>query len=337
MAAALYLLPKATAEWNSRELNQLITYLCHQHHCYTIGEWLRDFTVSQRGEIRVLPYQHIRGFLSTGTYIFSDIERLDRKLTDKALRLYDKARLSGSKILNHPSASLKRYALQKALNNDFVVYRSTEIAKGAQPRYPVFLREENGHTGALTPLLHSRKELIQALARYPDALVVEFLDTAGADGLYRKYSALCVGGTIIPWHEMLSTQWEVKDAACDQFNESSNAEEYAYVSGNPHRNELKSIFAKANIQYGRIDYSLLDQRIQVWEINTNPHIKSGTWEHYPIRIPVVDLITERLNASLLDLARKGGALPQKKFWCGLGPRKLHKPRFIDPLSKILAS
>jgi hypothetical protein len=35
------------------------------------------------------------------------------------------------------------------------------------------------------------------------------------------------------------------------------------------------IFQLARVQYGRIDYSTIGDRIQVWEINTNPECLSG--------------------------------------------------------------
>ena len=43
-----------------------------------------------------------------------------------------------------------------------------------------------------------------------------------------------------------------------------------FTMSNPHEHELRRIFSTARIEYGRIDYALLGERIQVWEINTNP-------------------------------------------------------------------
>lgn len=107
----------------------MITYLCHQHHTYTLADWLAQHATEQRGEIRILPYQHVRGFLDPGVYVFSDIERLDPALTAKALRLYERLDAAGSILLNHPTRSQKRYALQKVLENDFSVYRQGEVSR----------------------------------------------------------------------------------------------------------------------------------------------------------------------------------------------------------------
>ena len=48
--------------------------------------------------------------------------------------------------------------------------------------------------------------------------------------------------------------------------------ERRYQAENPHRAELLEVFRLANIEFGQIDYALLNGRIQVWEINTNPHL-----------------------------------------------------------------
>lgn len=53
------------------------------------------------------------------------------------------------------------------------------------------------------------------------------------------------------------------------------AEEHDYVEKNPHEGRLREVFRLARIDYGRMDYGMLDGQVQVWEINTNPTIRSG--------------------------------------------------------------
>ena len=52
--------------------------------------------------------------------------------------------------------------------------------------------------------------------------------------------------------------------------------ERRYVETNPHEREIREIFRLARIDYGNIDYSILGDRLHVWEINTNPNILSPT-------------------------------------------------------------
>jgi hypothetical protein len=48
------------------------------------------------------------------------------------------------------------------------------------------------------------------------------------------------------------------------------AEELDYLRVNPHAAPLLEVCRAAHIGWGRFDYSLLDGRIQVWEINASP-------------------------------------------------------------------
>jgi hypothetical protein len=51
--------------------------------------------------------------------------------------------------------------------------------------------------------------------------------------------------------------------------------ERRYLEDNPHAGQLRRCFELAHIDYGRIDYGLVGDSIQVWEINTNPTIGPG--------------------------------------------------------------
>ena len=108
-------------------------------------------------------------------------------------------------------------------------------------------------------------------------MIVEFCDTASADGLFRKFSAFKVGDSIIPCHVMVSPHWCVKSDR----NESTRGaiqEGIKYVEDNPHEAWLRKVFSVARIDYGRVDYGVLDGVPQVWEINLNPTIGRGIGE-----------------------------------------------------------
>jgi hypothetical protein len=77
-------------------------------------------------------------------------------------------------------------------------------------------------------------------------------------------------------------------------------EEVAFLESNPHADALRECARVAGISYGRIDYSLLDGRPQVWEINTNAMLASSISAAIPARRPVhlrfVEKIAEALAA-----------------------------------------
>jgi hypothetical protein len=158
-------------------------------------------------------------------------------------------------------------------------------------RYPIFLRSEFEHSGALSPLLHSPTELEGAIGRavwqgyrWEDLLAVEFCDTADADGYYRKYSAYIVGDRVLAKSLEYGRAWMLKHAQCE-FSEPMILEEREYICGNPHEKELRQIFAIAGVEYGRIDYAIKEGRVQTWEINLHPTLGRGAREHRRKRVP----------------------------------------------------
>lgn len=219
----------------------------------------------------------------TGVYCFADLELLSTLEREAAARTWDELTARGLRTLNHPLRSRRRYDLLRALHrhgaNRFNVYRVDEVDPPL--RFPVFVRGENDHKGALTPLLHTPGELTAAIdamhhdgAGVEDKLIVEFCDTADDAGMYRKYSAFIVGDRVLARHVFFDRDWMVKRPR--MLNSQLLEEERRYVETNPHESQLSAIFAEAEITYGRIDYGMLDGTIQVWEINTNPMIVGGT-------------------------------------------------------------
>jgi GNAT superfamily N-acetyltransferase len=74
--------------------------------------------------------------------------------------------------------------------------------------------------------------------------------------------------------------------AADLLEPAHLAEERAYLDENPHADALRRAAALARIAYGRIDYSLLEGRPQIWEINTNPLLANLPGNDDPLRRPV---------------------------------------------------
>jgi hypothetical protein len=163
--------------------------------------------------------------------------------------------------------------------NDFRAARASENLAGL--RYPVFIRAERDHEGAISPLLHSAaaveagigRALVQG-HRLLDLLVVEFCATADEDGFYRKYAAFIVGNRVVARSLHYGREWMLKFHG-NEYSRPMVQEELDYVLSNPHDVQLAEIFRVGRVEYGRIDYSIKDGRIQTWEINLNPTIGRG--------------------------------------------------------------
>jgi len=259
----------------------MIFFLSTREHQRPIRDYLASHGAALAGAIEPIPYpQFVQAReLPRGSYVFADIERLSDEDRLRAEIRWQELAQQGCRLLNHPTRSLRRFDLLRALHrrgsNRFDVHR---LRSGMPtPRFPVFLRRENDHRGPRTGWLQSIAELDAEIARWRDSgedlrevIATEFCDTADAHGIYRKYGAFLLGGRIIPRHVFFSDAWVVK--AWRFASDAFLAEELQYLESNPHEAELREIFGLAGIDYGRVDYGVKDGRIQVWEINTNPMI-----------------------------------------------------------------
>lgn len=279
----------------------MIYLLVTRRGAHTFTDYLADWTGASRPIFELRIYEDFLNWPAarSGVYIFSDLERLtDAQLAivcdhaDQLQREQPTARL-----LNHPLRALRRRGLLDALHaagiNRFRAF--PVIGLPDDIRYPIFLRKEREHEGPASRLIGDIHSLrLEALRiaiggiRLDQILGVEYCETRSADGCYRKYSAFRIGDRIIPAHIVFSEHWVAKDGGS---TDQQMVEEAAFMRDNPHQAWLRTIFDLARIQYGRIDYSLLDGQPQVWEINTNPVLLKSRAEYersYPEELPTKD-------------------------------------------------
>ncbi|WP_018232967.1 ATP-grasp domain-containing protein [Thioalkalivibrio thiocyanodenitrificans] len=234
--------------------------------------------------VRILSYERLfaRGRTPVGHYIFTDFDRLDPAAIEVLARLSDdlRARAPQVRILNDPRKVLERVPLLARLRReDLNRFDVTRLDAGERPdAFPVFVRSEDGCGGPETGLLRNLSELEAALEELhlegrglKRRIAVGFCAQRDDRGLYRKYGAMNIDGHIIPQHMHCSEHWDVKWA--NNFHDAGTArEEIEYIRTNPHRDALARIFRIAGIDYGRIDYGLVDGTVQTYEINTNPRL-----------------------------------------------------------------
>ena len=234
--------------------------------------------------IRVHSYEELffeRGG-SIGHYIFSDLDRLSRYEIENLERFARALQRAApeAKILNRPIAFLARFPLLLALHRAGInAFSAVRLDTGERPKaFPVFLRTEDGHLGPESDLLRDDQEFDDALAALGregkprrGRIAIGFNGEPGADGRYRKYGAYSIGGRIVADELFVSDQWAVKDAVAIRGPEEI-AEELSYARDNPHVEALRPVFALAGVDYGRVDYGFSGGRLQVYEVNTNPHV-----------------------------------------------------------------
>jgi hypothetical protein len=271
----------------------LIRYLaCAGHDRYTMRRFRRSWAGAFRGRIRIYSYERPPRRAAPGLWIFSDLERLRPSERSAATEMYARLAAAGPafRVLNDPRRALGRLDLLRALAarglNAFRAWRVDEPLAGA--RFPVFVRAAESHEGSLTGLLQGPEEVARAIRglgrrRGEDLLVVEFLDTSDGYGTFRKYSAMRIGPALFPRHLLFDARWVVKRPVL--VDDALLREEQEFLDSFPHKEQVARAFEIAGIEYGRIDYGLLDGRIQVWEINTNPVLIPAPRSVAPARLP----------------------------------------------------
>lgn len=283
----------------------MIIYFVTRGYEHTIEAFLDDWSPATRDRFTIVAYEDVDSMTSlpAGAAIFSDIERLGSSEREIAGRLREAfiTQFPGHAILNDPMRTMRRYELLTTLAdrglNPFRAYRLTETIR--PNRFPVFLRYENEHTGSVSGLLASQDELERAIIRaivrgcdLRDLLIVEYVDASDGHGCFSKYAAAVIGDRIIPRHIMYSENWVVKGiGSLDRVD----SEELEYVHANPHGSQLAEICEIADVGYGRIDYTVIDDRVVTWEINTNPYVVFRREDSPPSTLPRMEISMPRME------------------------------------------
>jgi hypothetical protein len=260
----------------------MILYVCRARHRYTIDKFLPAMPAERQGMLGVMSYEQIFSTLRIppAHLIFTDFDRLSQYELEIAATAAEQMRKAYSKvrILNHPARFLQRHELLAQLwHLGINPFRSARLELPLPDlAYPVFLRREGDASGPETGLLPDRAALDLALGDMRargvplrGRLAVEFCNRPDADGFFRKYGAFRVGDQILPQHLQVSENWVVKSNS-KRPSEAHVAEEMDYVLTNPHSDALKRIMDVAGADFGRIDYTVVDGKIIVFEINSNP-------------------------------------------------------------------
>jgi len=259
-----------------------IYYFATARHTYTLGIYTAFYASASGPTIRIVPYSMIPfvAAFEPGAFIFTDFDRMSAAAIEHALPLVEALEASGSQILNHPARVPGRFdplrRLHQAGINAFNVHRVDDWRDVT--RFPAFIRAEAGHDKPTTELIEDARALEQAVdglkrkgGDTSGLMIVEFGNAPDEEGRYFKYSAFRVGDTIYAQHCFSSRNWWIKFANADR-DERIHEENRRFIKDNPHRDQLEEIFRIADIEYGRADYCVVDGRVQIFEINTNPTV-----------------------------------------------------------------
>lgn len=275
------------------EEDELICFVTTRAHRYT-HQRLRQLPGVPR--FRIWSYNEVfrSSRLPAATWIFTDLDRLSFWELELAAHVYRQLAAEGMQVLNDPARACHRFKLlwrlHKAGINRFRVWRIDEADE--IDRWPVFLRTEASHRGPLTDLITNAGQLCSEIERalatgYPakDLMVVEYCAEPVRDGLYRKLAVFRVADRLVPTLAVFDTRWTAKNGQVGV----AGPELYEQERANMSKKDLDTAvldraFAIGEIEYGRMDYALVGESPQVYEINTNPYIGRVMDHPYSSRI-----------------------------------------------------
>jgi len=268
----------------------MIVFVSTGSHTYT-----HRYVAAKVAGFRLMSYPEIfmRNRLPKATYIFSDFDRLSFFQLELAGHLYRQLAEAGCRVLNDPARALHRLELLQGLYraqlNTFKAWSAAQVSE--VDRFPVFIRKIRAHRGVLTDLIHDRGDLHAQLDRLlgagmpvSDLMIAEYAAEPNADGVFRKLSVYKVGPTQIATPSVHERHWAAKYGELGAAGKEGYIKDLEMVRTNPFKDHLEKAFDLAKIDYGRVDFGILNGHPEVYEINTNPMIEPSTEHPFPERV-----------------------------------------------------
>lgn len=176
--------------------------------------------------------------------------------------------------------------------------------------YPLLVRAPGFHTGQHFARVDVPAELDAALAEVPgpDALLIAYCDTRGADGRYRKYRMMAIGGVLHPLHVAVSAHWKVHYFTADMASDAANrAEDERFLNdpeaaiGEHALRALARVVEAVALDYMGIDFGIdAGGNVVVFEANaTMIVLPPGPEEMWDYRRAPVERIVAAVRTLLL--------------------------------------
>lgn len=262
------------------------------------------------------PFLFRRRSLPKATYIFTDFDRLNFLQLELAANLYRQLQEAGCRVLNNPAAALMRLELLRMLYrrgvNSFQAWPAEEMED--VDRFPVFLRTRAAHRGNLTDLIEDKTSLklkLEEMQRlgHPvsNLMIVEYRAATIEAGIYRKLAIYKVGDELIPVPSAHQDSWMVKFGQQGAASAEAYESDLEQVRTGPYKAAADEVFRLANVDYGRLDYSIVDGKPTFYEINTNPMIKYPVEHPYQDRFRAFEITRQSYNEALLSLDSRQGS------------------------------
>jgi hypothetical protein len=143
--------------------------------------------------------------------------------------------------------------------------RAVDALENSRLRFPLLLRAPGFHNGRHFLYVENAGGLEAAVSELPgeELTAIQYLDARGADGKYRKYRVMMIGGWLYPLHLAISSHWKIHYVTADMAEDAQHrAEEEKFLRNMPAVLGPLAMAALADIQdelgldYAGIDFGL---------------------------------------------------------------------------------
>jgi Flp pilus assembly protein TadD len=237
---------------------------------------------------------------------------------------------SGKPVINDPAAVLKTSRAEVTsrlagvpgvITPDTVILPRAEVTVEELARrgfsFPLLLRSPGHHTGNHFEWVESPADLARVRDDLPgnELLVIAYIDGRGADGMYRKYRVLFIGGKLYPLHLAISARWKVHYFSADMFDRPEHrAEEERFLAdvegtlGASGMRALETIAATLELDYGGIDFGRdAAGNILVYEANATMAVfPAPPADYFAYRRAPIERVFDAVRQLVVDTGVRGG-------------------------------
>ena len=253
-----------------------------------------------------------RQSLRASVVVFTDFDRL---IFDEHLKISQLARLfeaNGVRVVNDPARVRMRYDLLHYLHkigwNPYQVWRATSFPELPDEVFPVFLKSEGAHSAPLGGLLASQAQLDGQIERIKAGgvplhhiLVTQFIDAPIREGVWQRNTHFCVGDKIFPGLPVIEDSPFVKYGRPGLATAEDFDRVIAASYDDLYNEDMRRVFAMANISYGRADYVVVNDKPVIFEINTNPTLPYQNKSKNPLFVDASNDSRLRVLEAFCDL------------------------------------
>lgn len=272
------------------EQSMTVLFVTTDAHRYPLNGYLKS--PDRKADVQVMSYDRLSRSrqVSASAVVFTDFDRLRHHELVFAGTIFRQFADAGLRVLNDPGRVAQRQELLHRLVaagiNRFRAYPA-----GLDPspkRFPVFLKCEAGHDQHFDTLLPDQPALDRELEKLRAAsfplthmLVIEFANTPGRPGVWRRHAMHRVGDRLMAAAVVTEAAPFVKYGSKGLATEEENLSSIAEIANNPHEAMLRNVFDIAGIDYGRADFGFDGDELSVFEINTNPTLGQRSGSAHP--------------------------------------------------------